>query len=366
VQVQGQILGQQETGAWVYILPDHLGSVRQLVGSDSQVDLAQSFDPFGVPFETFGSGESDFGYTGEWWDSYMELYYLRARWYAPETGTFFSKDPVESEPPYLYVWGNPINSTDPSGKFPPLPDPPISRKPGVVPEGICDTWANAPQNFRDLCTLAYNGDIEAMEEIFEYIVFIDRATGRFEAANALQHYLDGTTTPGEPLYFSGQWYLSSLVTQKARDEVKRLVLEQVNTLRESCNCNTPQNKIHVEYCPPGSSFCINIDPSAVHIPFVGTVGVPDDRQLVLGAHKLNADAYLHLNAHCIGWITYEFYVREWYDFRKGDSAANTFVIPGLGWVVSNGWADMLVDSGRAAEYWAVVQWTDWDIYWNWR
>jgi YD repeat-containing protein len=83
VQIQGQILAQQESGAWVYILPDHLGSVRQVVGSDSQVDLAQSFDPFGVPFETSGSGESDFGYTGEWWDSYMELLILRARHYDP-------------------------------------------------------------------------------------------------------------------------------------------------------------------------------------------------------------------------------------------------------------------------------------------
>jgi YD repeat-containing protein len=48
VQVQGQVLAQQDSGAWTHILPDHLGSVRQLVGSDSRVDLAQSFDPFGV------------------------------------------------------------------------------------------------------------------------------------------------------------------------------------------------------------------------------------------------------------------------------------------------------------------------------
>jgi YD repeat-containing protein len=28
VQVQGQILAEQEAGAWGYVLPDHLGSVR--------------------------------------------------------------------------------------------------------------------------------------------------------------------------------------------------------------------------------------------------------------------------------------------------------------------------------------------------
>jgi RHS repeat-associated protein len=59
--------------------------------------------------------DNSYGYTLVWYRSYMNLLFLRARWYAPETGTFLSKDPVESEPPYLYVRGNPINGTDPSG-----------------------------------------------------------------------------------------------------------------------------------------------------------------------------------------------------------------------------------------------------------
>jgi RHS repeat-associated protein len=94
VQIQGQVLAQQESGAWAYVLPDHLGSVRQLVGADGQVTLAQSFDPFGVPFEASGSGESDFGYTGEWWGNYNELLYLRARYYDPRLGRFVSADTV--------------------------------------------------------------------------------------------------------------------------------------------------------------------------------------------------------------------------------------------------------------------------------
>jgi hypothetical protein len=80
VQIQGQILGQEESGAWAYVLPDHLGSVRQLVGADGQVALAQSYDPFGVPFGASGSGASDFGYTGEWW-SYTQFIFLQARHY---------------------------------------------------------------------------------------------------------------------------------------------------------------------------------------------------------------------------------------------------------------------------------------------
>jgi hypothetical protein len=45
--VQGQILAEYEAGAWGYILPDHLHSVRQLVDAAGQVTLAQSYDSFG-------------------------------------------------------------------------------------------------------------------------------------------------------------------------------------------------------------------------------------------------------------------------------------------------------------------------------
>ncbi|MEJ2560519.1 MAG: RHS repeat-associated core domain-containing protein [Anaerolineae bacterium] len=122
VQVQGQVLAQQDSGAWTHILPDHLGSVRQLVDATGQVSLAQSYDPFGVPFETSGSGESDFGYTGEWWGSYTDLAYHRARYYNPLTGGFLSKDPwpgtathPETLHGYMYAANNPIMFTDPSG-----------------------------------------------------------------------------------------------------------------------------------------------------------------------------------------------------------------------------------------------------------
>jgi RHS repeat-associated protein len=122
VQVQGRILAEYEAGAWGYVLPDHLGSVRQLVGSESQVSLAQSFDPFGVLFETSGSGESGFRYTGEWWDAEAELLYLRTRYYEPVVGRFISKDIFPGHPDspqslngWSYVGNKPIKHADPSG-----------------------------------------------------------------------------------------------------------------------------------------------------------------------------------------------------------------------------------------------------------
>jgi RHS repeat-associated protein len=130
VQVQGQILAQYEAGAWGYVLLDHLGSMRQLVDAAGQVTLAQSYDPFGVPFETSGSGESEFGYTGEWWDAEAELLYLRARYYDPYGGVLVQKDSFLGIPlspstmnGFNYANQNPVNLTDRSGYSPHGGDP---------------------------------------------------------------------------------------------------------------------------------------------------------------------------------------------------------------------------------------------------
>ncbi|MCP4307475.1 MAG: RHS repeat-associated core domain-containing protein, partial [bacterium] len=72
------------------------------------------FDPYGNPIDNTNSGDP-YGYTGEWYEGYIDLLHLRARWYSHETGTFLSVDPVESEPPYQYVRGNVVNLVDPYG-----------------------------------------------------------------------------------------------------------------------------------------------------------------------------------------------------------------------------------------------------------
>jgi RHS repeat-associated protein len=120
--VQGQILAQQEAGAWAYVLPDHLGSLRQLVDPDGQVSLAQGYDPFGNQLEVAGLVDSGFGYTGEQTDASTGLVFLRARYYGSEVGRFLSKDPSPGDrfrPQSLngwnYVEGNPVNRVDPTG-----------------------------------------------------------------------------------------------------------------------------------------------------------------------------------------------------------------------------------------------------------
>ncbi|MGA2788570.1 MAG: RHS repeat-associated core domain-containing protein, partial [Verrucomicrobiota bacterium] len=69
----------------------------------------------------FGAASTfaDNGFTGQASDA-SKAYYLRARYYDPETGTFLSKDPmgVAAGPnSYQYVANNPINNIDPLGLF---------------------------------------------------------------------------------------------------------------------------------------------------------------------------------------------------------------------------------------------------------
>jgi RHS repeat-associated protein len=61
-------------------------------------------------------------YRGEQYDSDLNLYYLRARYFNPLTGRFLSTDPFEgsvidpvSLQKYLYASADPVNSMDPTG-----------------------------------------------------------------------------------------------------------------------------------------------------------------------------------------------------------------------------------------------------------
>jgi RHS repeat-associated protein len=98
--VQGQILAQDEAGAWGYVLPDHLGSVRQVIDAAGQVTLAQSYDPFGNLNSQHGTQNPQlpFGYTGEWYESYTQLLFLQARYCDPAVGRLLSKDPWMGDP----------------------------------------------------------------------------------------------------------------------------------------------------------------------------------------------------------------------------------------------------------------------------
>jgi RHS repeat-associated protein len=117
------IIGQQRDDQWAYFGYDGLGSVRQILDATGAVRAMVNYDPYGTPFERYGSPTStSLGFTGEQTDP-DGLVYLRARYYKPQLGAFLSRDPVEgvferinSRNGYSYTEGNPVNYSDPSGR----------------------------------------------------------------------------------------------------------------------------------------------------------------------------------------------------------------------------------------------------------
>jgi RHS repeat-associated protein len=118
--------GQDEGGDFDYFGKDGLGSVRQVIRGDAngEVTQATSYTPYGEVLWTIGDGNTSYGFTGEMTDA-NGLVNLRARYYDPGMGRFLNKDTWtgDANQPmsyngWEYVYGNPVNGTDPSGKIP--------------------------------------------------------------------------------------------------------------------------------------------------------------------------------------------------------------------------------------------------------
>ena len=138
------ILAQQQSER-LYYMHDGLGSVRQQVDTTGQIETSYAYDPFGVPVAG-GDVSNPYQYTGEAWDADVELLYLRARYYQPDTGRFVTRDPWmgDTQQPgtlngYVYVRNSPVNLVDPSGLQcvgPRCPQPARTPTTGPEPEDV--------------------------------------------------------------------------------------------------------------------------------------------------------------------------------------------------------------------------------------
>ena len=110
------------TGNWFWSLQDALGSVRSEVSNAVAVQGTRHFDPIGNGYGLQGSFSGmSYEFTGEPKDS-DGLLYLRERYLNTQLGIFTGIDPFEGSAQvpmslnrYMYVKGNSINNTDPSG-----------------------------------------------------------------------------------------------------------------------------------------------------------------------------------------------------------------------------------------------------------
>jgi len=125
IYANSQILAEH-TGSYsaprYFYLHDRLGSVRQVINSNAVVVKMFTFEPFGETIEEQGSFYTSWQFAGQYLDSEIGQYHLRARQYNPYISRFTSRDFLAGnfEEPlslhrYLYCENEPISRIDLSG-----------------------------------------------------------------------------------------------------------------------------------------------------------------------------------------------------------------------------------------------------------
>ncbi|MCP4976198.1 MAG: RHS repeat-associated core domain-containing protein, partial [Maribacter sp.] len=119
------LIGQdRQASGYSYYLYDGLGSTRYLTDSLGTVTDSYDYDAFGIELNRTGVTDNDYLFAREQFDSALDNYYLRARYYDPGVGRFTqmdewmgnNSDPVTLHK-YLYANVDPVNTIDPTGNF---------------------------------------------------------------------------------------------------------------------------------------------------------------------------------------------------------------------------------------------------------
>lgn len=114
---------------------DGHGNTRFLANTAGTITDTYTFDAFGAQIATTGTTPNPYLYSGERFDSALNLYHLRARYYNMLTGRFETMDPGKCQSccapqasqsenifdpgslhKYIYTQNNPVNRVDPSGR----------------------------------------------------------------------------------------------------------------------------------------------------------------------------------------------------------------------------------------------------------
>jgi len=114
------------------MLSDHLGSTSITIKSSDNSISQLRYKPWGeirAPLDgnenPYNPGPSNYTYTGQYSDSYINLLWYGSREYDPAIGRFISPDTivptatqgVQAWDRYAYVNNDPVNANDPSGHF---------------------------------------------------------------------------------------------------------------------------------------------------------------------------------------------------------------------------------------------------------
>jgi RHS repeat-associated protein len=124
--IGSQVISQKKSGTNSYFMADGHGSTRLLTDTNGVISDRYSYDAYGnaldFTFGTLNPPRTAMLYSAERFDSDLQQYYLRARYYNPAIGRFGVQDQVDGTPndplslhKYAYCQNNPVNARDPSG-----------------------------------------------------------------------------------------------------------------------------------------------------------------------------------------------------------------------------------------------------------
>jgi RHS repeat-associated protein len=113
---------QVSSGTISYFGSDGHGSTRFLTDVNGNITDSYTFDAYGLLLSSTGTTTNNYLYCGQHFDTDLGFYYLRARYYKPDSGRFWTMDTYDgtSEDPlslhkYLYCQADPVDRIDPSG-----------------------------------------------------------------------------------------------------------------------------------------------------------------------------------------------------------------------------------------------------------
>ena len=109
---------------------DLLGNIIEILDTSGNTMVKYTYDAWGnhtiTDYTEFGLGDiNPIRYRGYYYDTETGLYYLKSRYYDPQTGRFISMDDISYLDPetiggvnlYAYCLDNPIKYIDPSGRI---------------------------------------------------------------------------------------------------------------------------------------------------------------------------------------------------------------------------------------------------------